>query len=184
MDLRNKYITVKNKEELVSLFKYAEKKGFKFSSGDRLRDESCFPKDFPNTIHFWKDYTVTYGAETYNRLYWSDIKDITEMSAREFLEKFIKHMSCAGRMCEECILSNMNTKNGKTMCESINWKEKDIDCLIRLANTDDSIYHPPMDDVRAALCIDDILGKFSMELDEEEEKALEYAANKLREVEK
>ena len=182
IDLRGKFIAVRDKEELIDLFEYAEKQGFKFNSGNILSVE--YQINYPNIIHFWKDRTVTYNASTDNEFYWYEIKDITEMSAREFLQKFIKHRCCAGRTCEECILSYMNTKNARKMCDLDNWKKEDIDYLIELVSKDDSIYHPPMDDVRAALCIDDILGKSDKYgLSVEEEKVLKYVAEKLREVE-
>lgn len=103
------------------------------------------------------------------------------MTAREFLEKLIiKYINCSGRGCENCKLCMYNNKLEKQLCDSNLWKTDDIDYLIELVSDDDPIYHPPMDNVKAANFIDDVLG--GKELSKDEEEALKYAAEKLRKM--
>lgn len=73
-----------------------------------------------------------------------------------------------------------NNKLEKQLCDSNLWKTDDIDYLIELVSDDDPIYHPPMDNVKAANFIDDVLG--GKELSKDEEEALKYAAEKLRKM--
>lgn len=185
IDLRNTCILVRTPEENEMLLKEAEKQGFHWFQKDGR--ELLQKQHFPDILKFYgnKDmtYEVSFGPD-FDFYEASKLFGAKEMTAREFLKKIIKLKSCYGRSCEKCILSEMNTKNAKSMCNLSNWKQNDIDYLIELANTKDPIYHPPMDNTRAALCIDDILGKIDRcGLNEEEEKALKYAAEKLREVE-
>lgn len=184
-DLENKCVRVNNHEELNCLFEYANKHGWRWGDDGKELDNSFGDKmKFPFSICF-KDDKKVYWDHSYNNN--TEFKDIEkyinsekEMTAREFLEKLIKHLDCDGRGCENCKFDSLNNLMRKTLCSVSCWKKDDIDYLIELVSDDDPIYHPPMDNVRAANFIDDVLG--GKELSKDEEEALKYAAEKLRKM--
>ena len=174
-------IKVETQKELDKLTNYVNKLGYKWKTGsDRIIIANV---DFPIVVKF-KNYIMTWhncNSDNYGYNFkFSDIfVSLDIMTAREFLEKFIKHLNCGGRICEECKFSCSNNSTHKNICEPGNWEKDNIDYLIELVFDDDPIYHPPMDNIRAANFIDDVLG--GKELSKEEEEALKYAAEKLRE---
>lgn len=174
IDLRRKYIRVKTKYEYEDIMKHAEKQGFKVTKK--------YPNIiFPTVVHFWNDYNVTDNASHISENLIIDYSELKpEMTAREFLEKLIKHLDCDGRCCEDCKFYSLNNLMRKTLCSVSYWKKDDINYLIELVSADDPIYHPPMDNVRAANFIDDVLG--GKKLSKDEEEALKYAAEKLRKM--
>lgn len=195
IDLAGKNIKLNNDEELKILFEYADEQGWKWLN-DKGKLDSSFGKyaKYPFVVCFMKDQKTIcwdYVGNIEDEI--TDFKDVEpyikskkesttekEMTAREFLEKLIKHLDCDGRGCENCKFDSLNNLMRKTLCSVSCWKTDDIDYLIELVSDDDPIYHPPMDNVRAANFIDDVLG--GKELSKDEEEALKYAAEKLRKL--
>ena len=187
-NLENKYVRINNHEELDCLFEYANKHGWRWGNDGSELNTSTFGDGiaYPFIMCF-KNKKVYWNTCNSN----TDFKDIEkylkpekeiekEMTAREFLRKFIKQTNCTSRLCEACKFFDGNNKLCVKLCESSTWRKEYIDYLIELVSNDDPIYHPPMDNITAANFIDNVLG--GKDLSKEEEKALKYAAEKLREI--
>ena len=179
-DLLEKAVFVKTQDEYKNLLRMAKLQGFKLT--DDLKAEI----PLPNILFFNGNKIIAKLNSDEARIIYeaSEILNANtekEMTAREFLEKLIiKYINCSGRGCENCKLCMYNNKLEKQLCDSNLWKTDDIDYLIELVSDDDPIYHPPIENVKAANFIDDVLG--GKELSKDEEEALKYAAEKLRKM--
>ena len=158
-DLEGKNIKLNNAKELNILFEYADEQGWRWLNDEGKLDSSfgryvkypfvmCFGKD-QKTI-YW-DYVGNVEDEI------TDFKDIEpyiksnkeltagkELTAREFIEWFtdtaLAYCSSNNGKCSNCKLSGCNTKCGKALCDTCNWKDH-IDELFEIATLDVSI--PP-----------------------------------------
>lgn len=159
IDLRGLKVRVETREECEKLFEVARKQGFKWMNGEELYITRAQP--FPDAIHFHEKREVTWCCDYYN----IEAKDIfrienetenKEMTAREFLEGFIKLKNCGSRDCNECVFSSINLRSKFSLCNNENWNNSNIDKLIELVEKDDPIYHSTMTESEAAYIIDDL----------------------------
>lgn len=134
IDLRNKCVLVKTKEENEMLLKEAEKQGFQWDSKD-----DCKPlpeQRFPDILRFYDSKAIThrvYVNENCNCYEASELLGTKEMTAREFIEWYINmRFLCKNRICAECVLNEKNTKCNRNLCNTCNWKGN-IDELLEIA---------------------------------------------------
>lgn len=104
-----------------------------------------------------------------------------EMTAREFLKRFIKLKNCGSRDCNVCVFSSINLQRDLSLCNSSNWNNSNIEELIELVEKDDPIYHRPMTENEAADIIDDLSAELEeYPISDKQKKALELAIKKLK----
>lgn len=136
INLENTCVLVKTKEENERLLKEAEKQGFHWHSKN-----SCEPlqtQHFPDILKFYKGKDITcisYIDPDFTFYEASELLWAKEMTAREFAE-WIADMdtSCSDRKCNECVLSEDNTKCNRSFCNINNW-EGNIDEILEIAKT-------------------------------------------------
>lgn len=191
IDLRGLKVRVETREECEKLFKMARGQGFKWMNGEELYIMRAQP--FPDAIHFHEKREVTWCCDYYN----IEAKDIfrienetenKEMTAREFLEGFIKFKNCGSRDCNKCVFSSINLQNNfslcsSSLCSSNNWNYSNIDKLIELVQKGDPIYHSPMTENEAADIIDNLsaeLEEYEYPISDKQKKALELVIKKLK----
>ena len=167
IDLRGLKVRVETREECEKLFEIAREQGFKWMNKENLY--ILHDQPFPDNICFNEKREVTWCCNYYN----IEAKDIfrignktknTKMTAREFLEEFIKLKNCGGRKCSECVFSYINLQSKVSLCNNDNWDNSNIEKLIELVKKGDPIYHKPMTENEAVDIIDDL----SAELEEYE----------------
>ena len=158
-DLKGKNIKLNNAEEHKILFEYADEQGWKWlNSGKRLNSSFGMYVIYPLVIRFGKDQKTIcwdYVENVEDEI--TDFKDIEpyiksnkelttgkELTAREFVEWFtdtaLAYCSSVTGKCPNCKLSSYNTKCGKALCDTCNWKDH-IDELFEIATLDVNI--PP-----------------------------------------
>lgn len=186
IDLRGLKVRVETREECEKLFKIARKQGFKWMNGEELYITRAQP--FPDAIHFHEKREVTWCCDYYN----IEAKDIfrienetenKEMTAREFLEGFIKLKNCGSRDCNECVFSSINLRSKFSLCNNENWNNSNIDKLIELVEKDDPIYHSTMTESEAAYIIDDLsaaLEEYEYPISDKQKEALGLAIRKFK----
>lgn len=186
IDLRGLRVRVETREECEKLFEIARKQGFKWMNGENLYIMRAQP--FPDAIHFHEKREVTWCCNYYN----IEAKDIfrienetenKEMTAREFLEGFIKLKKCGSRDCNVCVFSSINLQSDFSLCNSEHWNNSNIEKLIELVEKDDPIYHRPMTENEAIDIIDDLsaeLEEYEYPISDKQKKALELAIKKLK----
>ena len=130
IDLRGFKVRVETREECEKLFEIAREQGFKWTNNENLY--ILHDQPFPDNIRFNEKRKVTWYCGNYN----IEAKDIfrienetenTEMTAKEFLEKFIKLKKCGGRKCNECVFSSVNLQSEFSLCNSDNWNNSNIE---------------------------------------------------------
>nr|DAZ58848.1 MAG TPA: hypothetical protein [Caudoviricetes sp.] len=187
IDLRGLKVRVETREECEKLFEIARKQGFKWMNEEELYIMRLQP--FPDIIHFHEKREVTWCCCDYYNIEAKDIFRIenetesTEMTAREFLEGFIKVKKCGGRKCSECVFSYINLQSKVLLCNNDNWDNSNIEKLIELVKKGDPIYHKPMTENEAIDIIDDLsaeLEEYEYPISDKQKKALELAIKKLR----
>lgn len=133
IDLRGLKVRVETREECERLFEMARGQGFKWMNEEELYIMRLQP--FPDNIHFHEKREVTWCCDYYN----IEAKDIfrienetenTEMTAREFLEGFIKLKNCGGRACDVCVFSSVNLQSDFSLCNSEHWNNSNIENLL------------------------------------------------------
>lgn len=186
IDLRGLKVRVETREECEKLFEVARKQGFKWMNGEELYITRAQP--FPDAIHFHEKREVTWCCNHYN----IEAKDIfrienetenKEMTAREFLEGFIKLKNCGSRDCNECVFSSINLRSKFSLCNNENWNNSNIDKLIELVEKDDPIYHSTMTESEAAYIIDDLsaaLEEYEYPISDKQKEALGLAIRKFK----
>lgn len=186
IDLRGLKVRVETREECEKLFEVARKQGFKWMNGEELYITRAQP--FPDAIHFHEKREVTWCCDYYN----IEAKDIfrienetenKEMTAREFLEGFIKLKNCGSRDCNECVFSSINLRSIFSLCNNENWNNSNIDKLIELVEKDDPIYHSTMTESEAAYIIDDLsaaLEEYEYPISDKQKEALGLAIRKFK----
>lgn len=186
IDLRGLKVRVETREECEKLFEVARKQGFKWMNGEELYITRVQP--FPDAIHFHEKREVTWCCDYYN----IEAKDIfrienetenKEMTAREFLEGFIKLKNCGSRDCNECVFSSINLRSKFSLCNNENWNNSNIDKLIELVEKDDPIYHSTMTESEAAYIIDDLsaaLEEYEYPISDKQKEALGLAIRKFK----
>lgn len=186
IDLRGLKVRVETREECEKLFKIARKQGFKWMNGEDLY--ILYDQPFPDNIHFHEKREVTWCCNYYN----IEAKDIfrienetenKEMTAREFLEGFIKLKNCGSRDCNECVFSSINLRSKFSLCNNENWNNSNIDKLIELVEKDDPIYHSTMTESEAAYIIDDLsaaLEEYEYPISDKQKEALGLAIRKFK----
>ncbi|RGH54978.1 hypothetical protein DW846_01960 [Ruminococcus sp. AM36-2AA] len=186
IDLRGLKVRVETREECEKLFEVARKQGFKWMNGEELYITRAQP--FPDAIHFHEKREVTWCCDYYN----IEAKDIfrienetenKEMTAREFLEGFIKLKNCGSRDCNECVFSSINLRSKFSLCNNENWNNSNIDKLIELVEKDDPIYHSTMTESEAAYIIDDLsaaLEEYEYPISDKQKEALGLAIRKFK----
>lgn len=186
IDLRGLRVKVETREECEKLFKMARGQGFKWINEEELY--IIHAQTFPDAIHFHEKREVTWCCDYYN----IEAKDIfrienetesTEMTAREFLEEFIKLKNCSGRKCSECVFSYINLQSKVSLCNNDNWDNSNIEKLIELVKKGDPIYHKPMTENEAIDIIDDlsaVLEKYEYPISDKQKEALELVIKKLK----
>lgn len=158
-DLEGKNIKLNNAEELKILFEFADEQGWKWlNSKTRLKSSFEMDVSYPIVIYFRKDKKTIcwdYVENVEDEI--TDFKDIEpyiksnkeltagkELTAREFVEWFtdtaLAYCSSNNGKCSNCKLSGYNTKCGKALCDTCNWKDH-IDELFEIATLDVNI--PP-----------------------------------------
>lgn len=137
--LEGKKVRVNNHEELVCLFEYANKHGWRWGNdGSELNTSFGDGIAYPFIIYFKNNKKVYWYTCNSNK----DFKDIEkylnpekeiekEMTAREFIESFVNIRSCSERRCSKCVLNSSNTKCNKNLCEPLSWKNS-IDELLEI----------------------------------------------------
>lgn len=127
IDLRNTCILVRTEEENEMLLKEAEKKGFHWYC-----KSDCKPlpvQHFPDILKFYNNKEVVHSArigtecDTFYEA--SELLGTKEMTAREFIEWYVKADTLCGNdnyKCDECVLSDKNTKCNRSLCNTCNWK--------------------------------------------------------------
>ena len=183
IDLRGLRVRVETREECEKLFEMARGQGFKWMNEEELYIMKAQP--FPDAIHFHEKREVTWCCDYYN----IEAKDVfrienesTEMTMREFWERFIKLTKCADRRCRDCVFSRQNTKSKSSLCNASNWNDNNIDELIELVQKDDPIYQP-MTENEAVDIIDDLSAKleeYEYPISDKQKEALELAIKKLK----
>lgn len=186
IDLRGLKVRVETREECEKLFEIARKQGFKWMNKENLY--ILHDQPFPDNICLNEKREVTWCCNYYN----IEAKDIfrienetenKEMTAREFLEGFIKFKNCGRRKCSECVFSSINLQSKFSLCNNDNWNNSNIEKLIELVEKDDPIYHSPMTESEAADTIDDlsaVLEGYKYPISDKQKKALELAIKKLK----
>ena len=186
IDLRGLKVRVETREECEKLFEVARKQGFKWMNGEELYITRAQP--FPDAIHFHEKREVTWCCDYYN----IEAKDIfrienetenKEMTAREFLEGFIKLKNCGSRDCNECVFSSINLRSKFSLCNNENWNNSNIDKLIELVEKDDPIYYSTMTESEAAYIIDDLsaaLEEYEYPISDKQKEALGLAIRKFK----
>lgn len=186
IDLRGLKVRVETREECEKLFEVARKQGFKWMNGEELYITRA--QSFPDAIHFHEKREVTWCCDYYN----IEAKDIfrienetenKEMTAREFLEGFIKLKNCGSRDCNECVFSSINLRSKFSLCNNENWNNSNIDKLIELVEKDDPIYHSTMTESEAAYIIDDLsaaLEEYEYPISDKQKEALGLAIRKFK----
>lgn len=186
IDLRGLKVRVETREECEKLFEVARKQGFKWMNGEELYITRAQP--FPDAIHFHEKREVTWCCDYYN----IEAKDIfrienetenKEMTAREFLEGFIKLKNCGSRDCNECVFSSINLRRKFSLCNNENWNNSNIDKLIELVEKDDPIYHSTMTESEAAYIIDDLsaaLEEYEYPISDKQKEALGLVIRKFK----
>lgn len=187
IDLRGLKVRVETREECEKLFEIARKQGFKWMNEEELYIMRLQP--FPDIIHFHEKREVTWCCCDYYNIEAKDIFRIenetesTEMTAREFLEGFIKVKKCGGRKCSECVFSYINLQSKVSLCNNDNWDNSNIEKLIELVKKGDPIYHKPMTENEAADIIDNLsaeLEEYEYPISDKQKKALELAIKKFK----
>lgn len=186
IDLRGLKVRVETREECEKLFKIARYQGFKWANKENLY--ILHDQPFPDNICFNEKREVTWCCNYYN----IEAKDVfriengtesTEMTAREFLEEFIKLKNCGSRDCNVCVFSSINLQSDLSLCNSSNWNNSNIEKLIELVEKDDPIYHRPMTESEAVDIIDNLsaeLEEYEYPISDKQKKALELAIKKLK----
>ncbi len=186
IDLRGLKVRVETREECEKLFKIARKQGFKWMNGEDLY--ILYDQPFPDNIHFHEKREAIWCCNHYN----IEAKDIfrienetenKEMTAREFLEGFIKLKNCGSRDCNECVFSSINLRSKFSLCNNENWNNSNIDKLIELVEKDDPIYHSTMTESEAAYIIDDLsaaLEEYEYPISDKQKEALGLAIRKFK----
>lgn len=188
IDLRGLKVRVETREECEKLFKIARKQGFKWMNEENLY--ILHEQSFPDNICFNEKRKVTWCCGNYNikaKVIFQKVKDDKEnpeMTAREFLEKFIKLTTkCGIRRCSECAFSSHNTKNKSLLCNANNWHKDNLDELIELVQKDDPIYHKPITESEAVNIINNLyadIGRAGYQISKDEKEALELITKKLK----
>lgn len=186
IDLRGLKVRVETREECEKLFEIAKEQGFKWMSEEELYIMQ--EQHFPDAIHFHKKREVTWCCDRYN----IEAKDIfrienetenKEMTAREFLKRFIKLKNCGGRDCNVCVFSSINLQSDFSLCNSEHWNNSNIEELIKLVEKDDPIYHRPMTESEAADIIDNLsaaLEEYEYPISDKQKEALELTIKKFK----
>lgn len=186
IDLRGLKVRVETREECEKLFEIARKQGFKWMNGENLY--ILHDQPFPDNICFNEKREVTWCCNYYN----IEEKDIfrienetenKEMTAKEFLEEFIKLKNCGGRKCSECVFSYINLQSKVSLCNNDNWDNSNIEKLIELVQKGDPIYHKPMTENEAIDIIDDLsaeLEEYEYPISDKQKEALELVIKKLK----
>lgn len=185
IDLRGLKVRVETREECEKLFEIAREQGFKWMNKENLY--ILHNQSFPDNIHFHEKRKVTRCCDYYN----IEAKDIfrienetenKEMTAREFLEGFIKLKNCGGRKCNECVFYSINLQSNFSLCNS-DWNNSNIEKLIELVEKDDPIYHSQITESEAADIIDDLsaaLEEYEYPISDKQKEALELAVKKFK----
>lgn len=186
IDLRGLKVRVETREECEKLFEIAREQGFKWMNKENLY--ILHDQPFPDNICFNEKREVTWCCNYYN----IEAKDIfrignktknTKMTAREFLEEFIKLKNCGGRKCSECVFSYINLQSKVSLCNNDNWDNSNIEKLIKLVKKGDPIYHKPMTENEAIDIIDDLsaeLEEYEYPISDKQKEALELVIKKLK----
>lgn len=187
IDLRGLRVRVETREECEKLFEMAREQGFKWESNEDLYILNY--QLFPDNIVFDEERKVTWCCGYYN----IEAKDIfriknetenTEMTAREFLERFIELRKCDDRKCRDCVFSSHNTKRKIQFCSNTNYWDKDnLDELIELVQKGDPIYHKPITESEAVNIINNLyadIGRAGYQISKDEKEALELITKKLK----
>ena len=186
IDLRGLKVRVETREECEKLFEIAREQGFKWRNEENLY--ILHEQSFPDNIRFNKKRKVTWCCGDYHIeakviLQTKNETENKEMTAREFLEGFIKLKKCDGRNCNVCVFSSINLQSDFSLCNSEHWNNSNIEKLIELVEKDDPIYHSPMTESEAADIIDDLsaaLEEYEYPISDKQKKALELAIKKFK----
>lgn len=186
IDLRGLKVRVETREECEKLFEVARKQGFKWI--DEYSLYISHEQSFPDNICFNKKRKVTWHCDDYNieanvifRI--ENETENKEMTAREFLEGFIKFKNCGSRDCNVCVFSSINLQSDFSLCNSEHWNNSNIEKLIELVEKDDPIYHRPMTESEAADIIDNLsaaLDEYEYPISGKQKEALELAIKKFK----
>ena len=131
INLTGKSVFVKTQEEYLSVLKMAKLQGFTWARENHL-NSIVIP--FPNILNFYDSKIVTYSYVEKTLYEASELLGTKEITAREFAEHIADMANCCGRECSECVLNETNTKCGKTLCNTCNWKDN-IDELLEIAKS-------------------------------------------------
>lgn len=191
-DLEGKNVIVNNLSELDCLIEYANKHGWRWGNDGKELNTSLFRDDeiYPFIICF-KNNKKLYWNYFYSSNNNTDFKDIEkylkpgkeieeEMTAREFLERFVDIRSCSERSCSKCVLNSRNTKCNKSLCESISWKNS-IDELLEIVASGRTTVSSP--EKKAIENIEKLIQeKDYIKMTDEIKDSLKLAIEKLKEV--
>lgn len=188
IDLRGLRVRVETREECEKLFEMAREQGFKWGGNEDLYILNY--QLFPDNISFDEERKVVWccgyydieAKDIFQKV--KDDKENPEMTAREFLEKFIKLTTkCGNRRCSECAFSSHNTKNKSLLCNANNWHKDNLDELIELVQKGDPIYHKPITESEAVNIINNLyadIGRAGYQISKDEKEALELITKKLK----
>jgi hypothetical protein len=136
IDLTNTCVLVRTKEENEMLLKEAEKQEFHwYSKGN------CKPlpgQHFPDILKFCNNkdvvHSVRIGVECDAFYEASELLGTKEMTAREFANRIADIRNCKGRNCSKCVLSEINTRCKRYLCDICDW-EDNIDEVLEIAKS-------------------------------------------------
>ena len=190
-DLKGKNVRVNNPGELNRLFEYANKEGWKWGNDGKELDKSFGNRiTYPFAICF-TDNKKVYWSNFYNSD--TEFKDIEkylnpdkEMTAIEFIEWFtgtvLDYCHSDGARCSKCKLNDLNTKCGKSLCATYNWKDH-IDELLEIAKSDNVNVNMSPEE-KAIKDIEKLIQESDyIEMTDEIKDSLKLAVEKLKEVE-
>lgn len=184
IDLINTCVLIRTPEENEKLLKEAEKQGFHWYP--QKDDCKPFPEQcFPDILKFFGDKYIihrSYIASNCDFYEASELLGTKEMTAREFVKWFtdiaLDYCTNKNGNCKNCKLSYSNTKCGKSLCDTCNWKGHTDELLeiVKLDNINISSEEKAIKDIEKL--IQDPCCKIADEI----KKSLKLAVEKLKEV--
>lgn len=183
IDLRNTCVLVRTPEENKKLLKEAEEQGFYWYGKDDCKP--LLTQQFPGILKFYKEKDITHSANIelgYTFYEASELIGTKEMTAREFIERFIDLCNCSGRNYSDCVLCEINTKHNEALCDTKRWKNN-IDEILEIAKSGRFTVLPTEE--KAISTIEKFIENPDYTaLNDEFVEALKLAVKKLREVER
>lgn len=176
IDLAWKSVFVGTQEEYLKVLKMAKLQGFNWARANNL---SPINIPIPNLLNFYDCKTVTYNSDGIPLYEASEILEMKEMTAREFIERIADIGNCDEHKCSECALSYTNTKCNESLYVVRYWKNN-IDEILEIAASGRSTVLSPEE--KAIKNIEKLIQISDYEITNEIKESLKLAVEKLKEV--